>query len=78
MRPFILILLALAACAPEPGYLAQSSANIVLRRDANHSLQQSFDVAGRHCRQFGRQAHFVGTDPINRWEAIDTFDCRAA
>jgi hypothetical protein len=77
MRPFVLILLALAACAPEPGYVAQSRANIVLQREANHSLQQSFAVAERHCRQYGREAQYRGSEPINRWEAIDTFDCRA-
>ncbi len=75
----IIILLALlvAGCSAQPTTVAQSRNNIILFKRMNHSMQDVFDTAGAHCRQFGREAILRDQDDYGYGEARINFECRA-
>ena len=80
MRPAILILLALAACAPQtpPTISASSEQNLVLFRQGRHTLQESFTYAETYCRARGQPSRYVRTDRVDPHSVLDYFECARA
>lgn len=79
MRPFILILLALAACAPNtpPTIAAQTDQNLVLFRQGQHTLQEAFTFADTYCREKGRASLYRRTERVDQYSVMDHFECRS-
>jgi starvation-inducible outer membrane lipoprotein len=73
----ILMALLLAGCSAQPVTIAQSRNNIILFKRMNHSMQDVFDTAGAHCRQFGREAILRDQDEYGYGEARINFECQA-
>jgi hypothetical protein len=68
----------LACTQQNPIVVAQSPQNVILRRIHTIPLQTNFDFAATHCRQYSREARFLGTQPLSAIVMDDQFLCVAA